>query len=150
MNVRTTIRTASTNKILIDERSGRPAPASAADSSSSSSSLSSPSPSTHDLIPMSSPDEMMIMSKSFQGDVGTLIKRTAASESFSAFYCPTLRTPYELGIFDDMRAAHPALEISGLNSVGLIGRPCHDTLIRSIAHLGVKCLAGIVEVECRW
>ncbi|KDQ07872.1 hypothetical protein BOTBODRAFT_38433 [Botryobasidium botryosum FD-172 SS1] len=150
---------------------GPPAATSNADSSSSSSSPSSPSSSTQvppDSSPTSSPDEMAIMSETFQEDIGALTKTTAMSESFSAFYCPMIQRPYELVVFDDIRTAYPAFEIWGLdtdtprylmtspmhitseNPVGLIARPCHDALIRSIANLGVKCLAGMAGVECRW
>ncbi|KDQ12862.1 hypothetical protein BOTBODRAFT_404027 [Botryobasidium botryosum FD-172 SS1] len=145
--------------------------ASATDPSSSSSSPLSHLSSTQappDSTPTSSPDEMVILSESFQEDVGALIKSTTVSASFSGFYCPPLRRPYELVLFDDIRIAYPALEIWGLdtdtprylmtspmhitpkNPVGLIARPCNDALIRSIANLGVKCLAGMAGIECRW
>jgi len=133
---------------------------------------STPSPPTStqappDSIEISGLNEMM-MSGRFYEDVGALIKRTATPKSFAAFFFPTLIRPYELSIFDDIRTGYPALEIWGLdtdtprylmtspmhisprNPVGLVARPCRDALIQSIADLGVKCLAGVTGVECRW
>ncbi|KDQ10710.1 hypothetical protein BOTBODRAFT_57914 [Botryobasidium botryosum FD-172 SS1] len=97
-----------------------------------------------------------------------LTRRPTPPQYYMAFSSPTSPRPYELGSFDDLATAYPAMEIfapdsdvprytytspahiTPNNPNGLILRPAGDALRHAVAASRTRCPALIVGAKCQW